>query len=513
MYQEETVNETKNKQGFMFAMLGVIAVLVVLVVAGIALLAGRTEKYRSLVVFESFGDAKLYRNEKTLDMYDGMKLRSGDYVSIGENSYVRMCFDDDKYVYLEGRALMKLTVDGNKKNSRTIVNLELGTMVTEIEKKLSDKSVYEINSPNTTMAIRGTVTVSEVRYDLTQGDALPDGIDEAQVQNYLIQQKAAPQEKPEYAAVIEELFKTGTTAKVSSYVQEGKVELTVFEKKADGAGTTIAATALPLEAGKGLSSNVTDMVSAEVLSMLEVKQDGTIAVKAEAEGSELLKDVTVQSERKQVSDVQELQTSLEGGQVTEMENLDEVQLRIDLEKEKITDQTVMMWENAIADLMEASGIAPTSAPTEPSKIISDAKAEFTYSLTEKGHVRLEDLKDKSVTEIVIPGQIDGKWVVRAADATLRGCDNVTMIRLEENVNPNTFLLPELLRSAVTCNNLREIRVPGSYEEYLTQIKLDQSSGLTVTKEGEEIVIRLQTNLIFLAPQLMEKMEEYEQLIK
>ena len=132
------------------------------------------------------------------------------------------------------------------------------------------------------------------------------------------------------------MFKTGTTAKVSSYVQEGKVELTVFEKKDDGAGTTIAATALPLEAGKGLSSNVTDMVSADVLSMLEVKQDGTIAVKAEAEGSELLKDVTVQSERKQVTDVQELQTSLEGGQVTEMENLDAVQLRIDLEKEKIT---------------------------------------------------------------------------------------------------------------------------------------------------------------------------------
>lgn len=519
MYQEETVNETKNKQGFKLALLGGVAVLTVLVIAGIALLAGRPEKYRSLVVFESFGDAKLYRDEKTLDMYDGMKLRSGDYVSIGENSYVRMCFDDDKYVYLEGRALMKLTADGNKKNSRTIVNLELGTMVTEIEKKLSDKSVYEINSPNTTMAIRGTVTVSEVRYDLTQGAGSSEGydptqgIDEAQLQNYLIQQKAAPQEKPEYAAVIEEMFKTGTTAKVSSYVQEGKVELTVFEKKADGAGTTIAATALPLEAGKGLSSNVTDMVSAEVLSMLEVKQDGTIAVKAEAEGSELLKDVTVQSERKQVSDVQELQTSLEGGQVTEMENLDEVQLRIDLEKEKITDQTVMMWENAVADLMEASGIAPTSAPTEPSKIISDTKAEFTYSLTEKGHVRLEDLKDKSVTEIVIPGQIDGKWVVRAADATLRGCDNVTMIRLEENVNPNTFLLPELLRSAVTCNNLREIRVPGSYEEYLTQIKLDQSSGLTVTKEGDEIVIRLQTNPIFLAPQLMEKMEEYEQLIK
>ena len=59
MYQEETVNETKNKQGFMFALLGVIAVLAVLVVAGIALLAGRPEAYRSLVVFESFGDAKL----------------------------------------------------------------------------------------------------------------------------------------------------------------------------------------------------------------------------------------------------------------------------------------------------------------------------------------------------------------------------------------------------------------------------------------------------------------------
>ena len=114
---------------------------------------------------------------------------------------------------------------------------------------------------------------------------------------------------------------------------------------------------------------------------------------------------------------------------------------------------------------------------------------------------------------MIPGQIDGKWVVSAADSTLSGCNNVTMVRLEANVNPNTYLLPELLRSAVTCNNLREIRVPISYETYLTQVQLEQSSGLTVTTEGDEIVIRLQTNLIFLAPQLMEKMEEYEQLIK
>jgi len=39
-------------------------------------------------------------------------------------------------------------------------------MVTEVQTKLSDRSTYEINSPNTTMAIRGTITVTEVDYEL-----------------------------------------------------------------------------------------------------------------------------------------------------------------------------------------------------------------------------------------------------------------------------------------------------------------------------------------------------------
>ena len=44
MYQEETVNETKNKQGFKLALLGGVAVLAVLVIAGIALMSKGTEE-------------------------------------------------------------------------------------------------------------------------------------------------------------------------------------------------------------------------------------------------------------------------------------------------------------------------------------------------------------------------------------------------------------------------------------------------------------------------------------
>lgn len=58
--------------------------------------------------------------------------------------------------------------------------------------------------------------------------------------------------------------------------------------------------------------------------------------------------------------------------------------------------------------------------------------------------------------------------------------------------------------------LREVYLPISYEKYLTEdLPLDQVQGVVMTTEEDSIVIRLQTSLIFLAPKLMELVQQYQ----
>jgi len=513
-------------------LIGVVAVVLIAVVA-VAFVLLKKASYRTLEIIESFGNAKVYRDAKEIDAYPGMKLRSNDHVSIGENGFVRMCFDGDKYVYLEGRALMKLVADGSKKDSRTVVNLELGTMVTEIEKKLSDKSTYEINAPNTTMAIRGTVTVSEVRYDVgNSAENEETVVNEERILEYLIGKKAEMKESSKNEKDVEKLLETEAKAKVSSYVQRGKVELTVYEKQSmENESDKIQATALPLEAGVGVSSVVEQFVSTEVISLLEVQEDGKIVVKDEQVAQEVMKDIVVEAERTQVSNVEELVTALGTSMVTQMDNLDDVQLQLNLEEESISDRSEGMlevWERVIADMTAASLATPTPSPTPtpeptpsptptptpeptPTPTPGIVPSEFAYTVIEDGKVCLDAVADITATEIVIPGYINGEKVVKANSTTVfSGCTAVKTVRLADDVDPESTLLIELLTASLPCMQLREIYLPISYQKYLTEeLPLDQVSGIELSIEEDAMVIRLQTSPVFLAPQLMELMKQYQ----
>ena len=498
------------------ASVAVAAIVIIAVIAGFAML--KKESYRSLEIIECFGDAKVYRGIKEIDAYAGMKLRSNDHVSIGENGFVRMCFDGDKYVYLEGRALMKLVADGNKKDSRTVVNLELGTMVTEIEKKLSDKSTYEINAPNTTMAIRGTITVSEVRYDVSDSAGTETAVvNEQQILEYLIGQKTETKINSDNEKEVEELLQTGTKTKVSSYVQKGKVELTVYEKKTtEDATDQIQATALPLEAGAGVASLVDRVVSTDVISLLEVKEDGTIAVKDEQDAQEVLKNVVIGKERVTVNSVEELVTAIGTDAVTRMDNLDDVQLQLNLDEESISEKSEEMlevWNRVIADMTAASQATPSPSPSpSPTQapVLEMGASEFAYTVVEDGMISLGAVADKNATVIVIPGYIDGAKVVKADSTVFSGCTALKTVRLADDVDPESTLLIDLITSAVSCMQLREIYLPISYEKYLTEdLPVDKVKGITLTIEENAMVICLDTSPLFLAPQLLDLMEQYQ----
>ncbi|MBO4267714.1 MAG: FecR domain-containing protein [Lachnospiraceae bacterium] len=156
-----------NKKALIFGG-GAIAV-VAIVVALIFIFTGGEDAYRSIKVFEIDGTCTVERDGDTLDAFKNMSLSSGDSFTVGEGSFARLKLDDDKYVYLEANTKINLTATGTANDSKTMVYIERGSMLTEVKKKLSATSSYDIVTPNTTMSIRGTKTLTEVIEDVVTG--------------------------------------------------------------------------------------------------------------------------------------------------------------------------------------------------------------------------------------------------------------------------------------------------------------------------------------------------------
>lgn len=149
--------------------LGIVAAIAIAAAVILIFVVGRND-YRSIKVFEIGGDARVERGADTLDAFKDMSLSSGDVLEVPDDSFVRLKLDDDKYVYLEAGTRIELYATGNEKDSKTRVFVSRGSMMTEVRKKLSARSSYDIVTPNTTMSIRGTKTLTEVTEDAATGD-------------------------------------------------------------------------------------------------------------------------------------------------------------------------------------------------------------------------------------------------------------------------------------------------------------------------------------------------------
>ena len=213
-----------NKKALIFGG-GAIAV-VAIVVALIFIFTGGEDAYRSIKVFEIDGTCTVERDGDTLDAFKNMSLSSGDSFTVGESSFARLKLDDDKYVYLGANTKINLTATGTANDSKTMVYIERGSMLTEVKKKLSATSSYDIVTPNTTMSIRGTKTLTEVVEDVVTGHV-----------------------------------------QTSNAVLEGQVKIKAVKVKADG---TVVSVEKDLGAGEGnaFSSNKEELVSQEEMKSI-----------------------------------------------------------------------------------------------------------------------------------------------------------------------------------------------------------------------------------------------------
>ncbi len=232
---------------------GVVAVVVALIL----ILGGRNKAYRSIIVVEVEGKVSVTRDGNSYDAYPQMKLRSGDAMSVPAGGYARLKLDGDKFVYLDENSKISLQAAGTAKDSKTIIYIEQGSMLTEIKNKLSKDSSYDVVTPNTTMAIRGTITQTVV-YRIEPGTDI----------SFLKDMDDASREKLQTA------LDAGKVCYVTfQYVLEGSTVITAYYIEEDD----VVYTSRTVSAGSGLYFVTTEEETAGIPYVMECQvYNGTV---------------------------------------------------------------------------------------------------------------------------------------------------------------------------------------------------------------------------------------------
>lgn len=153
----------KTKRNIIIVASSVVVLAIVAVV--LVLVLGKDDAYRIIKVYEYEGDGVVSRESiGDIEPYNNMVLESGDRVSLNTGE-MTLKLDDDKYIYVEENTKFVLTATGSSDDSKTKIELLEGAVTNDIQNKLNSESSYEINTPNSTMAVRGTTYRVEIYYD------------------------------------------------------------------------------------------------------------------------------------------------------------------------------------------------------------------------------------------------------------------------------------------------------------------------------------------------------------
>ena len=144
----------------------ILAAAAVVAVVCVVLAGGKSETYRSIMVYQVNGSATITRERVgEMSAYENLMLQSGDTVAVASGSSMRLKLDDDKYILVEQDTLLNIVADGDDDNARTYIDLQKGAVTSEIQNKLTDGASYEVNTPNSIMAVRGTIFRVDVEPD------------------------------------------------------------------------------------------------------------------------------------------------------------------------------------------------------------------------------------------------------------------------------------------------------------------------------------------------------------
>ena len=134
-------------------------VLVIIGVVIFVILKSGNTSYFNIKIMDTSGTVTIDRDGSSLDAYEGLKIRDKDYLRVGHDGFTRIDCDRSTYSHFEHDTEASFIADSEKKLTIKMIK---GEMVVELQKEFSNDEKLSVKTPNTTMAIRGTVVAVKV---------------------------------------------------------------------------------------------------------------------------------------------------------------------------------------------------------------------------------------------------------------------------------------------------------------------------------------------------------------
>ncbi len=146
-------------------LIGVIAILMVAAGTIVLSLYFGGDLSRKLTVSEISGTVYVTRDGKRLNAAKKSVLQSGDVITTDENSSLRISFDSGKYIWVEPDTSLYIYFTGVASKGNVSVNLTKGAVVCQLNNELTKKETFSLKTPNSSIAVKGTVFRTEFNYE------------------------------------------------------------------------------------------------------------------------------------------------------------------------------------------------------------------------------------------------------------------------------------------------------------------------------------------------------------
>ncbi|MBP5606598.1 MAG: FecR domain-containing protein, partial [Ruminiclostridium sp.] len=134
----------------------IVALVAVAAIVAVILLLINGNTYRSIIAKSVSGTVNVVGEINNGPAYSGERLYGGDDVSVMEASSLTMLMDNDKYLYAAENTHFVLKAEQSGSFSRIRIVLDKGSALNELRSSLNINDSYDVDTPNSTMSVRGT---------------------------------------------------------------------------------------------------------------------------------------------------------------------------------------------------------------------------------------------------------------------------------------------------------------------------------------------------------------------
>lgn len=336
----------KNKK--ILITVSVAAVVVVGVVLAIAL--GKDKAYRVIKVFETEGKVLVSKGAGDgMEAYANMVLNSGDQVESQAKSKATLKVDDDKYLYMEENTKIRVEAAGSAESGKTTIVLEDGAITNEIQNPLADNAAYEVNTPNSTMSVRGTIFRADTYYD-------ENGVLYTRVSVFK-------------GKVSTQLVTTGNQVSEEEVFVEGGKEVIIYQddKTTDYVGEVV-------------DINYEDLPKETIRTLIEIVENGTELEITLDELKDLLEDDTTTEEESTEEETSEEETTEEVS--TEIVSTEETSTEETSTEEETSFTVTFMYNGAVFGTQEVVSGETVSVPALSPSASGSWDFDFSTPITE-----------------------------------------------------------------------------------------------------------------------------------